>query len=151
MDATPVIARLKDMVPELRSVEGAAELAALMASKPQPTAGIAAHVILTGLRGAAADAAAGAFVQEIEETLAVILTISAPGDRKGARAGDQLGAVVTSVILALAGWAPASSWEPDSETVGVFRLARAAVQRMEPGIIVYAIEFAITDQLRIHS
>jgi hypothetical protein len=146
MDATPVIARLKDMVPELRSVEGAAELAALMASKPQPTAGIAAHVILTGLRGAAADAAA-----EIEETLAVILTISAPGDRKGARAGDQLGAVVTSVILALAGWAPASSWEPDSETVGVFRLARAAVQRMEPGIIVYAIEFAITDQLRIHS
>jgi hypothetical protein len=151
MDVTPVISRLKDMVPDLRSVEGAVELAALMASKPQAGAGIVAHVIATGLRGSAADASAGAFVQEVEEIVAVILTISAPGDRKGAKAGDQLGAIVACVILALAGWAPDSTWEPEGETVGVFRLARAAVQRMEPGLIVYAVEFAITDQLRIYA
>jgi hypothetical protein len=155
MDLTPVIDRLADAVPHLRSVEGAVELAAVMASRPQAAAGIAAHVVNTGLRGGAADAIAGAFTQDVEIAIAVILTISAPGDRKGARAGDQLGSITTQVINALAGWAPASSWhteeDPEAETVGVFRLTRAAPLRVEPGIIVYAIEFAVSDQMRIHS
>jgi hypothetical protein len=142
MDVTPVIARLRATVPALRSVEGAVELAALMASKPQVQAGVIAHVIPSGQRGGAADVSGSAFIQDVDHVVSVILTFVAPGDRSGARSADTVGATVEAVIASLAGWAP-------GDTVGVFRLLRSGIQRAEPGLIVTATEFGLADQLRI--
>ncbi len=143
MDVTPVIARLRETVAALRSVEGAVELAALMAAKPQVAAGVVAHVIPSGQRGGEAQIAANAFVQEVDHVVSVVLTFLAPGDRAGARSQDLVGATVEAVTHALAGWAPTE------ETVGVFRLLRAGVLRAEPGLIVCTVEFGLADQLRI--
>lgn len=94
------------------------------------------------MRGSEVTASTGMFVQNVEHLFAVYLTIPATADRAGAKALPDALALQAEVITALAGWAP-------DDVSGVFRLARAGLQRFEPGIIAYVIEFAISDQLRI--
>ena len=137
-----IIDRLLANAPGLRSVQGAAELAALLASKKPMTGQPFAHVVPNGMRGAEVSAATGLFVQNVEHLFAVYLTIPATADRAGSKALPDVLSLQNEVIAALVGWAPA-------DVSGVFRLARAGLQRFEPGIIVYVIEFAIADQLRI--
>ena len=137
-----IIARLKAMVPSLGAVEGAVELSALMAAKPQARPKPMAHVVPTGLRATGGEASAGAFTQMVDQVFAVFLTLSTVNDPTGAKAQASLDALILEVILALAGWGPEAA-------VGVFRLLRAAPLKIEAGVIVYTIEFAISDQLRI--
>ena len=137
-----IIARLKAMAPSLGEVEGAVELSALMASKPQVRPKPIAHVVPTGLRAQGGEAAAGAFTQMLDQVFAVFLTLTTVNDPKGTKAQGTLDALILEVIEALAGWGP------DTAT-GVLRLVRAAPVNIAPGVIVYTIEFAISDQLRI--
>lgn len=137
-----IIARLRAMAPSLGDVQGAVELSALLAAKPQARAKPLAHVVPTGLRATGGDAAAGAFVQATEQVFTVFVTLTTVNDPKGTRAQDSLDALILEVITALAGWGPTGA-------VGVLRLMRAAPLKLEPGVIIYTIEFAITDQLRI--
>lgn len=139
-----VIERLKDLVPDLGSVEGAMELAALMAAKPQAHAKPRAHVVPMGLRGAQLEASTGAFVQDIDVAFTVFLTLSAVADRRGQRVATDVHDLQISVIESLCGWGP-------EDAVGVVRLIRAAPIDLRPGVLVYAIEFAISDQLRIYA
>lgn len=136
-----VRSRLAARVPGLRSVEGAASLMALADQNALPHQTPAAHVIWTGLTGGQASAAAGAYVQAVDETLAVVLTIRT-NDATGRRALEEEAALRPQIVEALAGWAPGGE-------VGVFRLLRAGLVRMMQGTLVYQFDFAISDQLRI--
>ena len=139
-----VIERLKDLVPQLtHRVEGAASLAQLMAANQLPQHTPAAHVIATGLAGGAPDAAAGMFRQPYDETVSVYLTFrNVQGT--GGNALDLFDEVKWAVIEALGGWAPEG-------VIGVFRLVRGQVETMATGTLLYRIDFAIGDQLRIAS
>jgi hypothetical protein len=136
-----VIARLRDQVTALRSVEGAASLAALMQSNAMPQQTPAAHVITLGMHGGAAEAMAGAFIQSFDETVGVVLTFRTDS-QTGARAAGEINVVVRDVIDAVAGWAP-------TDAMGQFRMARANLVNMSRGTVIYQIDFAISDQLRI--
>ena len=144
IEAATIITRLKSAVPELGSVEGAMELAALMAAAPQVWAKPRAHVVPRGIRGGAVQDFAGGFVQGIEWTFAVFLTFASHGDRKGAKALDDVSAVQNAVIAALCGWAPAGS-----AIGGEMRLASAYLAELKPGAVVYVLEFSVPDQVRM--
>ena len=144
IEAATLIARLKSTMPELGSVEGAAELAALMAAPPQVWSKPRANVVPLGVRGGAPQDIAGAFVQPIEVSFAVFLTVAAHGDRKGSKALDNVSALQNAVITALCGWVPEGS-----TTGGDIRLARGYLAELKPGVVVYALEFSVPDQIRI--
>lgn len=142
MLADDVIQRLQERVPQLSNrVEGAAHLAQLMAQNQLPQHTPAANVIATGLAGGAADAATGLFRQSYDETVTVYLTFrNVQGT--GGNALDLFDEVKWTVIEALCGWGPETA-------VGVFRLVRGQVVNMTTGTLLYQIDFAIGDQLRI--
>ena len=141
MLADDVIARLKDRVADLRTVEPAADLVQLIAANKLPQHTPAAHVVSSGLQGGTADAASGLFRQAVDETISVLLSFrNATGT--GARALDMVDTIRLAVIEALCGWAP-------GDTIGVFRLLRGRVVNMTAGTLVYQIDVAIADQLRI--
>lgn len=146
MLAESVIARLKERVPQLQGrVEGAANLVQIRAENRLPQSPIAAHVVADGLTGGAPGAGAGSFVQPFDETVSVILTFrNVQGMGRGL---DLYDAVKWSVIRALCGWAPEG--QSGEETVGVFRLARGRSIGQEAGTLIYQIDLAIGDQLRI--
>ena len=145
LEAQSIIARLQTEMPVFGSVEGAAELAALMAAPPQVFAKPRAHVVPMGINGGAVVDAAGAFVQTIEHLFAVYMSISAHGDRKGGKKLEDVSVLQNSLVLALCGWSP-----PGLTTCGDIRLKRAYLVELKPGLIVYAIDFAVPDQLRIY-
>lgn len=137
-----VIARLIAEVPALAGrVQGAADFAELVKRNALPQHTPAAHVLPLGWRGDGGEAAAGFFTQMVEETVAVIVTFRAPG---GSAPGDlpDIDALLRAVIGGIAGWGP-------EEAVGVFRLLRGGLVHAGPGVLVYQIDFAIADQLRI--
>lgn len=141
-----VIDRLKERVPALAGrVEGALDFAQLLASGQLPATTPAANVMPFGLQGGRADASAGAFRQEYTDNVAVLLTLRTAGGGAGGqidRARDMLGELVIAVLRAIAGWAP-------GEEIGVLRLTRGALITARRGVLVYQIDFAIDDQLRI--
>jgi hypothetical protein len=136
-----VIARLTAEVPDLRSAEGAASFAALVARNAAPANTPAAHVLLGTVRGGAADAMTGVFTQGVTEGISIILSLR-PNDRLGARAIEPVEGLKNDVIAAIAGWAP-------GDEVGVFALVSGAPVSFAAGLLVYRLDFAIADQLRI--
>ena len=135
-----VIARLKEMAPHLRTVEGAASLAALMQTNALPQAEVGAHVITLGLQGGA-NAMTGAFTQMIDERIGVVITFRTY-TQTGGRDQASVGALIRQTIAALAGWCP-------NDEIGTFVFRRGAPTAFTKGTIVYLLEFSITDQLRI--
>lgn len=137
-----IITRLNDQVPEFSGrIEGAAELAGLMRQNALPQVTPAAHVLPLGLRGGQAQAGAGTYRQEIEDVVAVLITLRAHS-RTGREALPDIDTLSRKVIDAIAGWGP-------GDAIGVFRLARGALVSMSAGTVLYQIDFALTDQLRI--
>ncbi len=138
-----VIQRLKERVPEFSSrVEGAAHLAQLMAANQLPQITPAANVISSGLGGGAPNAGSGYFVQPYDETVSVYLTfrnVVGPGGN----VLDLFDRVKWAVIETLCGWGP-------EDAVGVFRLVRGQVREMASGTLLFQIDFAIGDQMRIN-
>jgi hypothetical protein len=137
-----IIARLRDKVPGLGEVSGAIELAALLEAKPQPRPKPIAHVVPAGLRGGTPRDVTGGFIQAIDVSFAVFVTFATVNDPKGAKAQAVVDVLLVEIIAAICGWAPL-------RTTGVFRLLGAGPRQVKPGLVVYAIEFAIQDQLRI--
>jgi hypothetical protein len=138
-----LIERLKDRVPDFsHRVEGALNLAELMAQGALPQATPAANVISVGMQGGSVDAASELFCQTYEEVLGVMLTFR-NNTPVGKKAFERIEEIKRAVIEAVAGWAP-------EDTVGVFRLARGNIVNFSAGTLVYQIDFAIGDQLRIN-
>lgn len=142
MDSAAIVARLKARVPALRFVGVAADLSAVLDGKLPDQVGTSAFVVGMGGRGGRADAAAGAFVQELVETVSIILTLRSIDNRSGDKAVDEIEALKTAVRAAIAGWSPAGAFD-------VYAISREGLAAFKPGHIAYAIEFTATDQLRI--
>lgn len=136
-----VITRLKSEVPDLRSVEGAAEFQQLVDGRVQPQHGLAAYVMPMGMRGETPLDASGEFMQPVSEVVGVVLMMSST-DALGQRATQRLSLFLSEVIEAVAGWGP-------SGALGVFQLLRAQMVSVQGGFLTYQIDFSIPTQLRI--
>jgi hypothetical protein len=125
-----VEARLIAACPVLTGRVGTAlQLADAMARNALPQITPAAFILPLGLRGGAANAAAGLYRQAIDRFLGVVLVVRS--------AADPLGQ-----IAAIAGWAP-------DEAIGVYRLTRGELVSLAGGVATYQLDFALDDQLRI--
>jgi hypothetical protein len=136
-----VIARLQSEVPQIRSIEPTLSFAAIMASGGLPQVTPAAYVVGSGTRGGAVNASAGAFVQDIDETVAVVLVFRT-NTKTGGKAVDVVEETRQAIRDALCGWAPAGA-------MSLFRLVTDAVVTLAAGTVVTQAEFALADQLRI--
>lgn len=143
-NAVSVIDRLIATVPELGSVEGAAELAALLNAPPQVWARPRAHVVPMGIRGGQVLDVAGAYVQQIEIAFSVYVSFASHGDAKGKQSMLDVSALQNKIIICLCGWVPAGL-----TTNGEVRLARSYLAELKPGLLVYALDFTLPDQLRM--
>lgn len=140
----PVIDRLKaELVPGiLRDVRVALDLPRLLASQELKGLGTMAFVIPKGGRGRAPDLATGFYSQIVEETVSVVLSVSAIDNPNGDRARGVVEAAIYAVVVALAGWSP-------SDTVTPFTYQSHQLIALQPGLLAYGVDFQITDQLRI--
>lgn len=144
MLALHVIDRLKERVAAFSGrVEGVASLVQLIQQNQLPGVTPAARVMASALQGGQPDSSAGLFRQSFDQTVTVYLVFrNVQGT--GGNELDRFDDVLWAVIHALCGWAP-------EETVGVFRLLRGQVVNMTAGTLLYQIDFAIGDQLRIQT
>ena len=133
-------------------VEGALSLSEMLAKKTLPQRPRSAFVIPAGLTGRAAQSSENAFLQEVDETIAVVLMLRAANDATGARAMPGLDAVVWSVIHALCGWSPEIEGDPEAsgiDPVGVFELRRGRALSLSAGTVFYQLDFALFQQVRV--
>jgi len=136
------LARIEARVPALAGrVRGAAEFSALVASNDISAVRAGAYVLAMSLTGGAARAATGAFVQDVEEGLTVLLTQRAE-EPTGGTGRDWIVTQRDALIAALAGWVPAGS-------PGAMRLRRGQMLNVARGLLVYQLDFAVPTQLRI--
>ena len=137
-----VKARIEAQVPDLAGeLREAGEFAELIEKKrlPPRTGGF---VLPGGLRGGAADAATGLFRQAFDEIVKVVLVVRVAGDPLRAKAVAGLVPLVRATIDAVAGWAP-------DDAIGTFKLAQADLIGASGGALIFEIDFALDDQLRI--
>lgn len=124
-------------------VRGAAELSELVRRKALPQASPFAFVLPLGLHARSdGDASASAFTQMVDETFAVIVFVRASGDVTGERTLPTIDGVGWDIIEAICGWAPDGA-------VGVFHLRRGQLLSAEAGAVIYQLDFAIQQQVRI--
>ena len=136
-----VAARIEAEVAELAGQLGeAADFADLVERKklPSKTGGF---VLPGGLRGGA-DVASGLFRQGFDEIVKVVLVVRVAGDPLRAKAVADLVPLARATINAVAGWAPA-------DAIGVFKLVQADLIGASGGALIFEIDFALDDQLRI--
>lgn len=136
-------ARIEARIPVLAGrIKGAADLAELSRAGAWPAASPAAHLVPLGLQGrGGAAAASGAFTQMVRELVGVVLTLRT-FDRTAGDELPELEELIRQVLDAVAGWGP-------DDAVGVFELARGSLLHNRDGRLVYQLDFAIDDQLRI--
>ena len=138
-----VIARIAARVSDLAGrVRGAAELSALVKRNALPNETPFAFVLPLGLHGGDDEVATGLFRQSVDDTIAVVLLVEAAGDVAGEKALPSIDTLVHAIMEALCGWSPANAF-------GVFRLVRGSLLSLNAGTVIYQIDFAIQDQLRI--
>lgn len=143
-----VKARLADVAALSGRIEPAASLSALMQRNQLPQVTPAAFVLPLGLRGGKADAAANIFRQQLNEVLGIVLILRTAGDATGAKGSDPLTALRNEVIRRIVGWSPPSHWRAD-DTLAPFTLSRGELVTLSAGALVYQLDFAVEDQLRI--
>lgn len=136
-------ARLGERVVDLGGrVGSAAELAELLRRNQMPQVTPAAYVLPLGLQGGKAGAGAGEYRQDVTEVVGVVLAVRVAGDATGSKAVDIVTPIRDSAIRAIVGWGP-------DEAIGVFRVSRGELLSMTNGMLLYQIDFALDDQLRI--
>lgn len=143
-----VKARIADVPGIAGRIQPAASLSELLARGLGSQGGDSAYILPLGLRGGAEQAMAGLYIQEFVETLGVVLMLAAAGDATGAKTADRLVPIRNAVIRRIVGWSPPSEWL-EGETVTHFRLARGELLSLSSARLIYQIDFALSDQLRI--
>lgn len=124
-------------------VEGAAQLEHLRANNQLGQVGLSAFVIPMGMRGGAVDAATGLFRQGLERVVGVVLVHRHAGDATGKKGVETIEPLVEAVVRRIAGWTP-------DDMFGTFRLLRGElVAMLQGGTMIYQLDFAVEDQLRI--
>lgn len=136
----PVIDRIAAETMALgQRVGGAAEYSAMLQSSGARAATAGAYVMPAGLRGGSVRAAAGAFVQDYDEVIAVVVIV--PDASASMRGLGSIDSQIRGVIDALAGWEPEGA-------MGPFSLLRGAMINLGAGLLAYQLEFSISDQVR---
>lgn len=133
-------------------VKTAAELAQVNTNKQWPQGPLAAFVLPLGLqnlpngqqRETGGDASAGAFTQMVDQLMGVLLFLRSSGDPTGARSLPSLDELIWQVVGQVCGWVPA-------EQIGPFRLVKGELLQAEAGVLLYQLDFAVSDQIRILS
>lgn len=138
--------RLKTIPALANRVFGAAKLAELLKQGAVPQGTPAAFVLPLGLRGGTANAVSGLFRQGLQRLVGIVLVVRNQGDGTGEKALVELDPLIEAVIDLLAGWGPD---DDQGGAFGVFALARGELVSIEAGTIIYQLDFAIDDQLRI--
>lgn len=137
------IARVAIAAPDLAGrVESAAELAQLIQAGNLPQVTPAAFVLPLGIRGLAADAVTGVFRQKTAETIGIVLVVEAAGDGTGGLALAPIHALVQLLVGSFCGWVP-------NGEIGPFRLVTGRLVSLAAGTVIYQLDFAIDNQLRI--
>ncbi|MBN9504921.1 MAG: hypothetical protein J0I69_02750 [Altererythrobacter sp.] len=135
--------RVEALVPDLAGRLGnAGDFANLVERNQLPQVTPAGYVVPGGLRGLAADAATGLFRQHFQEIVSVVLVCRVAGDPLHARAIDAATPLVRATLEAVLGWAP-------DDAIGVFELVQAELVGAKDSALVFQIDFALNDQLRI--
>ncbi len=124
------------------AVDEVADLAALVTAGALPQRPKAAFVIPLGFDDRGAESASGLFTQAIEDAIGVVLVVQAPGDPKARRALSTVDELKDAVLASLAGWAPA-------DAVGVLVPRRGRLVSVTAGAVIYQVDFALSNQLRI--
>lgn len=140
-----VVTRLGANVPALGGgrVEAVADLAALVEQGVMPQAEVAAFVVPLGFDDiGGGSSSAGAHIQNLNDSVGVILVVRAPGDAKARRALPTIDDLSEAVQRAIAGWTP-------DHTPGVFKVVRGRLVSVMAGAIMYQLDFQLTRQLRI--
>ena len=138
---TEVIARLKEQVAALRSVQGAFELKKIIEGKGAPPMGPACFVVPAGLIGGDITTMSEATVQDYAAAVTVLVMFRAVQGTGGDDI-DDVDDVITAICEAIVGWAP-------DGTVGDFSLVDGKVADFERGTLIYATTFQLPLQLRI--
>jgi hypothetical protein len=125
-------------------VEGIAALAALVAEGALPQHDVCAFVCPLGFDDRGGDSAVNVHTQMLEDAIGVVLCIKARGDAKAKKALPTIDQLTNDVVDAIAGWSP-------NDAAGVFRVTRGRLLSAEKGLVLYQIDFALLDQLRIVS
>jgi hypothetical protein len=123
-------------------VEFVAGLAALVEANALPQREVSAFVLPIGFDDRGGDAASGMYTQMVQEAVGVVLCVKALGDAGAKRAVEPIDALKDAVINALAGWGPDGA-------VGVLRATRGRMVSVTKGLVIYQLDFALIDQLRI--
>lgn len=135
--------RIAARVPALEGKLGnAGEFAQLVERNQMPQHHTAGFVLPGNLQGGAASAMTGAFLQHFSETVIVVLAARVANDPTGARATDEISPLVRDVIDAVCGWGP-------DDAPGIFALVSGELVGTQAGTLIYQIDFALDDQLRI--
>lgn len=138
-----VKARIEAEVTDLAGrVEEVADLAVLVQKGGLPNRSPVAFVIDAGFDGGTADAAVNVFRQRVDNAVAVILYVEAAGDLKARKALPTVDGLKDALLAAVCGWAPAGA-------VGDFTVRRGRLLSVSGGGVLYQIDFALQDQLRI--
>lgn len=135
-----VIERLKQLPPAvLRSVDGIADMQAIMNSNRLPQITPAAHVVPAGLRAGARQDTAGGYVQPVVEVVGIVITIRG-NNAQGKAALADLKAIILPVMDHLIGWSP--------EGFDQMEFSSGTTVRLDAEGLVYLLEFTIPTHLR---
>jgi hypothetical protein len=140
-----VRARIEAQLPALAGNLGnAGDFAQLIERNQLPQYRHGGFVLPGRLAGGAARAMAGMFVQDLDETVSVVLVTRVQGDPSGGKALDEITPLVRAVIEAVCGWGP-------DDAPGVFTLVSGELVGSQGGALIFQLDFALSDQLRIPS
>src|SRR5438270_3591940 len=138
-----VATRIDDQVAVLKgAVQYVADLAALIAANAMPQREVTAFVVPSGFDGSEGQSTVNAHTQMLNRAVSVVLAVKALGDAGADKAVPRIDVREKAVLAAVAGWAP-------DNTVGVFNAIKGRLVSIESGIVLYQIDFALKDQLRI--
>ena len=138
-----VAERVRTSVPALADrVEFVADMAALVSEGALPQKELMAYVVPLGFDDHGGETVAGLHTQMLKQSIGVILCAKALGDARARRALPTIDTVKDQVIAAVAGWAPV-------DVAGVFSVTKGRLVSVTKGLVIYQLDFAVTDQLRI--
>lgn len=144
-------ARLEAAVDVLMGrIQTALELTALVAESALPNAPVSAYLVPAGIRPVSGgESAAGAYTQELEEQLALVLVVNSAADVTGGKAAPRLDDLVWRSIEALAGWQPDEAADEATLYLGPMAFSQSQLVSLTKGAAISQVEFTIPLQLRI--
>lgn len=125
-------------------VRNAGEFSQLVEGNAFPADTHSAFVLPGTLAGGASQAIVGMFQQALVERIIVVLVVRVANDITGAKGMDALTPLIRNVITALCGFSP-------GDAPGCLELAAGELVGAAQGRLIYHLEFALNDQLRIFS